>query len=176
VASADNHFADMYGAGSAAGGSVLGGVQGTAAFLLGRKPPDPDALPKPHQWSLLADGSAHFVGVHEGEELKQWSAAVGLRRTIGPHHPTYLPFAHALIGVLHRDRGRLDGLRATLVLGGGLDYLTKPRGRKRGEVYTVLGARTQMELVVPVSGDSHHAFPRFSLGVVVRIRDRFFDE
>ena len=180
AASADNHFADMYGAGSAAGGSVLGGVQATVAILPYRhRPPDFDAPPKSHQWSILADGTAHFVGVHEGEELKQWSLAGGVRRTFGHkdrHNKKYLPFAHALFGLLHGDRGRLDGYRTGFVLGTGLDYLTTPRAHERGKGYTVLGARTQVEYVVPVSGDSHHRYFRVSMGVVVRIGEHVLDQ
>src|ERR1044071_4167284 len=97
VASADNHFADMAFAGSVAGQSVLGGVQGTVAFLLGQKAHDYSAPPKPRQWSVLVDGTAHFVGIHEGEELKQFSYAAGVRRTLSNrHNERYLHFAHAL--------------------------------------------------------------------------------
>jgi len=80
-ASADNHFADIMGAGSGSAQSALGGVQVTAAFLLGKRPPDYHVAPKPRQWSLLADGTAYFVGTHEGEELKEFSYAAGVRRT-----------------------------------------------------------------------------------------------
>jgi hypothetical protein len=177
AASADNHFADMSLAGSAAGQSVLGGVQGTVAFLLGYKKPDFAAPPKPHQWSILVDGTAHFVGTHEGEEVKQFSYAAGVRRTLNKPHRLnkhYLPFAHALFGGLHGDRGELKGTRAAFVLGGGVDYLTRRRAQP-DPGYTVLGARAQMEWVFPVSGDSHDVFPRFSVGVVVRLGEHFFD-
>jgi len=174
--SADNHFADMSLAGSATGQSVLGGVQGTVAFLIGgRRPPDFAAPPKPHQWSILVDGTAHFVGTHEGEELKQFSYAAGVRRTLSNrHNERYLPFAHALFGGIHGDRGELEGTRAHFVLGGGVDYLTKPRVRHADPGYTVLGARAQAEVVFPVSGESHAPFPRFSLGFVVRIGEHAF--
>lgn len=177
AASADNHFADASLAGSGAGQSALGGVQGTVAFLLGKKPPDFHAAPKPHQWSILLDGTAHFVGVHEGEELKQFSYAAGVRRTLSNrHNKRYLPFAHVLFGGIHGDRGELEGTRAHFVLGGGCDYLAKPRRGHPDPGYTVLGARTQMEWVFPVSGESHKVFPRFSLGVVVRIGEHVFDQ
>ena len=174
-ATADNHFADFMGAGSVAGQSALGGVQGTAAFLLGKKPPDFNVPPKPKQWSLLADVTAHFVGTHEGEELKQYSYAGGVRRTLKRGHDhRYLPFVHALFGGIHGDRGELKGHRATFVLGGGVDYLTKPRVQRRDPGYTVLGARAQVEWVIPVSGETRDKFPRFSLGAVVRIGEHFF--
>jgi hypothetical protein len=175
-ASADNHFADMSLAGSAAAQSALGGVQGTVAFLIGgRRPPDFATPPKPHQWSILVDGTAHFVGIHEGEELKQFSYAAGVRRTLSNrHNKKYLPFAHALFGGLHGDRGELEGTRAHFVLGGGVDYLTTRRAQKPDPGYTVLGARAQMEWVFPVSGESHEVFPRFSIGMVVRIGEHAF--
>jgi hypothetical protein len=169
-ASADNHFADMALSGSGSAQSALGGVQGTVAVLLGHRPPDYSVPPKPQQWSILLDGTAHFVGTHKGEELKQFSYAAGVRRTLANRiNKKYLPFAHALFGGIHGDRGELEGTRAHFVLGGGLDYLTTPRPRRPDPGYTVLGARAQMEVVVPVSGESHRAFPRFSVGVVVRI-------
>jgi hypothetical protein len=174
-ASADNHFADFMGAGSAAGQSALGGVQGTVAFLLGPKAHDFSALPKPRQWSILLDGSAYFVGVHEGEEPKEYSYALGVRRTLRPHphDRRYLPFLHATVGRVHGDRGDLKGNRTTLVLGGGVDYLTKRRVQHPEKGYTVLGSRAQVEWVVPVSGNNRDKFPRLSLGVVVRIGEHF---
>jgi hypothetical protein len=173
-ASADNHFADVMGAGSGSAQSALGGVQVTAAFLLGKKPPDYHVAPKPRQWSLLADGTAYFVGTHEGEELKEFSYAAGVRRTLANRlHDKYLPFAHATFGGIHGDRGELKGTRAAFVVGGGCDYLTK-RHESPDRGYTVLGARAQMEWVFPVSGESRDVFPRFSVGFVVRIGERFF--
>ncbi|SRR5258705_3387941 len=176
-ASADNHFADMSLAGSGAGQSALGGVQGTVAFLLGKRPRDYSVPPKPRQWSILVDGTAYFVGVHEGEELKEFSYAAGMRRTLNPpdrHNNHYLPFVHAMFSGLHGDRGELKGTRAAFVLGGGVDYLTRRRARP-DPGYTVLGARAQMEWVFPVSGDSHDVFPRFSVGVVVRIGEQILE-
>jgi hypothetical protein len=178
AASADNHFADMALTGSGAAQSALGGVQGTVAFLLGKKPLDYHVLPKPRQWSILLDGTAYFVGTHEGEELKEFSAAAGVRRTLAnPHrlNKHYLPFAHATLGVLHGDRGELKGTRAAFALGGGVDYLTRRRAHP-DPGYTVLGARAQMEWVFPVSGDSHDVFPRFSVGVVVRIGEHILGQ
>ena len=170
-ASADNHFADVMGAGSAAGGSLLGGVQATVAFLVGKKP-DFHVLPKAREWSVLADGSAYFVGTHDGEELKEFSGAIGVRRTFSPPHEYrkhYLPFLHGTVGVLHGDSGDRNGIRAAFVVGGGCDYLTRPRPRIPDKGYTVLGARAQVELVQPVSGESKKLFPRISVGFVVRI-------
>ena len=178
-ANADNHFADMALAGSGAGQSALGGVQGTVAFLLGKKPPDYHVLPKPRQWSLLVDGTAYFVGTHEGEELKEFSYAAGVRRTLNRpqrHNKHYLPFAHALFGGIHGDRGELKGHRATFVLGGGVDYLTTHRPQGPDPGYTVLGARAQMEWVFPVSGESRDVFPRFSVGFVVRIGEHILGQ
>jgi hypothetical protein len=175
-ASADNHFADMSLAGSAAAQSALGGVQGTVAFLLNYKKSDFAASPKPHRWSILVDGTAHFVGTHEGEELKEFSYAAGMRRTLSNRrNKNYLPFAHALFGGLHGDRGELKGTRAHFVLGGGLDYLTKRRAESKNPGYALLGARAQMEWVFPVSGDSHDVFPRFAIGVVVRVGEHLLD-
>jgi hypothetical protein len=176
---ADNHFADVMGAGSGSAQSALGGVQATVAFVLGKKPPDYHVLPKPRQWSILVDGAAYFVGTHEGEELKEYSYAAGLRRTLNPpdrHNKHYLPFVHALFGGIHGDRGELEGHRAMFVVGGGVDYLTKPRPHLPDPGYTVLGARAQMEWVFPVSGESHDVFPRFSVGFVVRIGEHILGQ
>ena len=179
-ASADNHFADAQLAGSAAAQSVLGGVQGTVAVLLGKTPPDFNAPPKPKQWSILVDGTAHFVGTHKGEELKEYSVTGGIRRTgkhpPGPHNKRYLPFGHAMFGILHGDRGELEGIRYAFVLGGGVDYLTKRRPQKPNRGYALLGARAQTELVFPVSGESRDVFPRFSVGFVVRIGEHILGQ
>jgi hypothetical protein len=173
-ASADNHFADFFLGPSLTQQSALGGVQFSGSYLLGQHAASHGAGTKPLKWSLLGDISSHFVGKHEGVDVTQWTFAGGVRRTLADrHNRKYLPFAHAMIGGIHTNRGTLQGTRAAAVGGIGLDYLREPRRVTPYEGVTVLGARAQVELIVPLSGN-RHAYPRFSAGMVVRVGEHVF--
>jgi hypothetical protein len=176
-ASADNHFADAAASFSDNHLSTLLGGQITISKVLGHRPPwaphDPPF--KPLRLSALVELGAN-TGTHHLDDVTQFSYAAGFRLTIARRHNyRFLPFAQTLIGGNHNSGSTLVRDYAAFVFGGGVDILTNAHPHHESYLVNLVAFRLQWEWTEPFGVDAN-GYPRYSVGIVLRIKEHAFDK
>lgn len=167
---ADDHWAELSAAASGAHLSSLGGVQVTAAFAVDHVTPAAVAKLARH-WSVIIDASAHVVGKHDNVDLNQYTVGLGLRRTLVRYaYRSWVPFLQGTIGGAFSVGSTLDGNRAAVAFGGGIDRVGKRQGSSRGLKKVGFAWRFYGDIVFPASG-AVNWYPRLSTGLVLRIKE-----
>lgn len=112
---AHEHKMDLYGAGSAESGSVLGGFHGTLNVSLKRKPPADN-----HPVSVFGDLSVHWGS----NDRRKSNILGGLRYTIAQSHAQkHLPFVHVLLGGAENKASAGGGWNGAVGFGAGVDSI-----------------------------------------------------
>lgn len=165
AAQADDHSADLFGAGSYSNGSKLWGFHESYALTPARDVKD--------KWfSVLADLSLHF-GSHDANSATRVTYLVGPRVTLSKR---FLPdphkvHVHLLAGGVHTNAGGVASKDFALAFGGAWEALPGnfPGNRNARTVEErKWGLRTQIDYVI-TGGDSDN-FPRVSGGIVYRFK------
>jgi hypothetical protein len=162
AASADDHFADLYGGVSFAHGSVLIGPQVTFARTV--------KTPLDKLISVVADFSTQ-TGSEDDLDQKRLGFMGGVRFTFPPsHHSKHVPFVQTLVGGVNTDDETAvpteDGTDVAFALGFGYEFVPNRDSRTEEAAWAV---RVQAERVFVNSvGD----FWRFSSGVVFRLAEK----
>jgi hypothetical protein len=153
VAHAHDHTADFFGGISFANASTLWGLHQSLAIT--------SPSPANHDLSFIGDFTVHF-GSHDDRDLTRVTFLGGIRYApTGMRYFKNVVSFHLLAGGVH-DGAAEGSTEPALALGAGYEFL--PKGDKSASGWAI---RLQGDYVIV---NDRESFPRFSAGVVYRIK------